>query len=74
MLGGGDFASAGAYTYYWKKKNAAYVYDYFAVNAPMEKFAGEPKIINCPSARGASDHLPIMVDFDFSKGAGTPAR
>ena len=36
MLGGGDFASAGAYTYYWKKKNAAYVYDYFAVNAPME--------------------------------------
>lgn len=74
MLGGGDFASAGAYTYYWKKKNAAYVYDYFAVNAPMEKFAGEPKIINCPSARGASDHLPIVADFDFSKGAGTPAR
>lgn len=74
MLGGGDFASAGAYTYYWKKKGIAYVYDYFAVNAPMEKFAGGPKIINFPAAREASDHLPIVADFDFSKGAGAPKR
>lgn len=74
MLGGGDFASAGAYTYYWKRKDIAYVYDYFAVNAPMEKFAGEPKIINFPAAREASDHLPIVADFDFSKDADAPER
>lgn len=66
MLGGGDFASKAAYTYYWKKKDIPYVYDYFLVNQQMRSCAGEPKIINCQSAREASDHLPIVVDLDFA--------
>ena len=66
MLGGGDFSSKAAYTYYWKKKDKPYVYDYFLVNQQMRSCAGEPKIINCKSAREASDHLPIVVDLDFA--------
>ena len=42
------------------------MYDYFLVNQQMRSCAGEPKIINCQSAREASDHLPIVVDLDFA--------
>lgn len=67
MLGGGDFASANAYTYYWKKKDIAYIYDYFVVNSAMSAYAGAPAIINTDEVRAASDHLPIVVDLDFGK-------
>ena len=54
------------HTYIWKKKNAAFRYDFFLVSPQMAEFvAGKAVIFR--GIDGASDHYPVYVDLDFSK-------
>ena len=53
-----------AWTYYWAKKDAHYVYDYFLLSNSLMKIAS-PAMLAPFSV--ASDHRPIYTDLDFSK-------
>lgn len=51
-------------TYTWEKKNISYVFDFFMASKSMLNYVENTKVFE--TSKGASDHLPVYCDLDFS--------
>ena len=52
------------HTYFWRKKNINYVYDYFLVSPLMRNYVeGKGRVFT--SIENASDHFPVFLDLKF---------